>query len=113
MHDPWWRYAKFAFQVRRRHADGNIYDHRWHMQRPGAVSHTRFMAKAIYLMKIYMTRAQLPRNVLLLREHQQVERIATFVFFLYAKYFLQAMIPSAAPRLDLELWQNVHRFQVP
>lgn len=101
------------FQVRRRDANGGqIHLHAWQMQRPGAVSHARFMAKGIYFMKIYMTRHQLPRHVLLPRERQQVERVAKFTFFLYAKYFLQAMLPAAAPRLDLELWGDVQHFQV-
>lgn len=101
-----------SIQVRRRHADGHIYEPRWKLQKPGAVSHARFMAKAIYIMKMYMTRAQLPRNVVLPREQHQIERIAKFVFFVYAKYFLQSMVPLAAPRLDLEFWEDVHHFQV-
>lgn len=102
----------FHGRVRRRNAAGQVYDHAWRMQRPGAVSHARFMAKGIYLMKIYMTRHQVPANVLTPNERRQVERIAKFVFFLYAKYFLQAMIPAAAPRHDLELWENVQQFLV-
>jgi hypothetical protein len=86
--------------------------HVWQIERPGAVSHARFMAKAIYLMKIYMTRHQLPPHVLSNVERSQVERIAPFVFLVYAKYFLQAMLPSAAPRLDMNFWTDVHRFQV-
>ena len=66
------------------------------MQWSGAVSHARFMAKALYIMKIYMTCHQC----------QQVERITKFTFFLHAKYFLQAMLPAPAPHY-LELWENV------
>lgn len=105
-------FACWAFQVRRRNAAGHVYDHAWQMQRPGAVSHARFMAKAIYLMKIYMTRHQLPPAVLTNDERPQVERIAPFVFFIYGKYYLQTMLPAAAPRLDMEFWTDVHRFQV-
>ncbi len=82
------------------------------MQRPGAVSHARFMAKCIYIIKIFMTRHQLPRHVLSCQQHTQIERIAKFALFLYAKYFLQAMMPAAAPRLDLEFWEDVQHFQV-
>ena len=99
-------------QVHRRNAAGEIISHSWRLQRPKAVSHARFMAKGILIMKIYMTRHQLPSSVLFPQEREQVARIAKFVFFLYSKYFLEAMIPAAAPRLDLEFWTNVHHFQV-
>ena len=82
------------------------------MKRPGAVSHARFMAKAIYLIKIRMTLHQLPRDILSPRSHQKIVRIADFSLFLYAKYFLQAMLPAAAPRIDLEFWGNLQHFQV-
>ena len=98
--------------MQRRNLAEQVYDHAWKMQRPGAVSHARFMAKAIYLMKIYITRHQLPLAVLTNRERPQIERIAPFVFFIYGKYYLQTMLPAAAPRLDMEFWTDVHHFQV-
>ena len=78
----------------------------------GAVSTARFMGRALYFMKIEMTKRQVPEDVISDDEKQQVARISKFTFFLYAKYFLQAMVPAAAPRYDLQFWEDTHQFQL-
>ena len=100
----------FGGKVQRVNTNGVPYDHTWKMQQPGAVSHARFMSKAIYIMKILMTHHQLPLNVLSEEEKYQIEYISNFFFFIYAQYFLQVMVSSVAPRLDLAFWENVHHF---
>ena len=51
----------FGGRVQRRDANGLLYNHTWKMQRPGAVSHARFMSKAIYMMKIFATSSTPPQ----------------------------------------------------
>ena len=100
----------FGGTVRRSGGNRDPYDHAWTMKRPGAVSHARFIAKAIYLIKINMTSHQLPMHVLTADQKFLVERVSKFVLFIYGKYFLQSMIPSSAPHLDLEFWESVYHF---
>lgn len=69
------------------------------------------MAKALYLCKIAMTAHQLP-NLLTAEETQHCKRMATFIAVLYAKYWLQAPLAAAAPRLDLQFWKDVKLFEV-
>ena len=57
-----------------------------------------------------MTCHQLPLNILTAEQKLLVGRVSKFVLFMYGKYFLQSMIPSSAPCLDLEFWENVHHF---
>ena len=49
-------------------------------------------------------------HVLTAEQKFLVERVSKFVLFIYGKYFLQSMIPSSAPRLDLEFWESVYHF---
>ena len=39
-----------------------------------------------------------------------VDRMAKFIAIFHAKYFLQAFLPSAAPRLDLAYWNDMVEF---
>ena len=103
--------AYFGGVVRRRGLDGTVYNHPWHMERAGAVSTARFMGRSLYFIKIEMTKHQLPETVISTEEKTEVGRVAKFTLFLYAKYFLQTMVPAAAPRLDLEFWRETHQFQ--
>ena len=101
----------FEGVVRRRGADGTPYHHDWHMERPGAVSTARFIGRALYFMKIEMTKHQIPESVVSNAEKDQIGRISKFTFFIYGKYFLQTMVPVAAPKYDLEFWTDTHQFR--
>lgn len=41
-----------------------------------------------------------------------IKRMAQFIALFYGPYFLQARLPTAAPRLDLELWNHMTTYQV-
>ena len=72
------------------------------MEQPGAFHHARFMAKAIYYVKMYMVLHQLNGNGLVTADQAaQVERMSRYIILLYARYFLQTALTSAAPSLDL------------
>ena len=79
------------------------------MEKAGACHHARFMAKALYLCKMAMTVHQLPDRA---EEAQAVKRMATFIAVHYAKYWLQAPLAVAAPRLDLQFWKDMKLFEV-
>ena len=70
------------------------------------------MAKAIYIVKIFMLQHQIPRGVMSQQELRAVNRMAQFIILFYGKAFLQSAIPCAAPRLDLEFWRHVVKYQV-
>ena len=72
------------------------------------------MAKAIYIIKIYMVLHQLPQGqgIISNQERRAVERMAQFLILFYGKYFLQSAISPAAPRLDLLFWRDMTRYQV-
>lgn len=82
------------------------------MMKPGAFHHARFMAKSLYLLKIAMLVDTLPPNFYRARQLAGVHQMAQFIALFHSRYFLQAMSPAAAPRLDLTLWQHMCRYQV-
>ena len=53
-----------------------------------------------------MTRDQFPRNIFTQRQKQMIR----LMLFLFAIYFLQAMIPTAASCLDLTFWNECRHF---
>ena len=81
------------------------------MERPGAFHHARFMAKSIYYLKMFMLTTQLLNRALITHlEANQIEKMATFIILMHAKYFLQTSLTTAAPRLDLEFWSNANGY---
>ena len=55
--------------------------------------------------EINVTKSWICEDVISNDEKHQVERVLKFVFFLYAKYFLQAMVPTALWH-DLQFWED-------
>jgi hypothetical protein len=64
---------------------------------PGALHQARWMAKAIYALKIYLFREQIK---LTSREQKGLENICLFVALMYAKYWHKAPLPTQAARND-------------
>ena len=60
------------------------------------------MAKAIYIVKLFMLKHQTPQTVISLQEVDTVNRMAMFIILLYRKDVLHSVIPAAALRHDLE-----------
>ena len=53
----------------------------------------------------------LPRGMVTPNEHEQIDRLAQYIALIHVPYFLQALLSSAAPRLDLALWQDVTEYE--
>ena len=83
------------------------------MQYPGAYDHVRFMAKAIYYIKMYMVLPQIIDKQLVDEiDILVIESMSKFIILLYGKYFLQTALTTEAPRLDLEFWKNSKRYEI-
>ena len=82
------------------------------MQLPGAYDHVRFMAKAIYYVKMFLLLPQLiERNLVDEIGVSVISRMSQFVILLYGRYFLETALTSSAPRLDLQFWRNAKRYE--
>ncbi|KAG0728657.1 hypothetical protein GWK47_003670 [Chionoecetes opilio] len=73
---------------------------------PGAYHMARWMAKAIYAVKIMLFHDQLEMSRW---ELAGIRRVAFFVTMVYAKYWNEAMIPSYAAKNDLDFITDVKR----
>ena len=72
---------------------------------PSSVSHARFMAKAIYYLKIQILRQQLTYKVSPVQQ-KEVSRMAEFVSIFYSVWFMRTALPAAAPHQDIKaFWQ--------
>lgn len=60
-----------------------------------------------------MLRDVLPAGLLTPRMKEEVVEMAEYITLFHAPHFLQARVASAAPRLDLEMWQLMTSYQVP
>lgn len=67
---------------------------------PGAFHHARWMAKAIYCLKIYLFREQFHLTT---REMNGIRDICQFVVRLYVRIWFCAPLPVSAPNLDFKL----------
>ena len=76
---------------------------------PGPDSHARWMGKCIGALKIALLGRQWQR--LGEEEERQIRQFATFVAVIYVKYWLQSPLPTAAPRLDLTLYDNILQYR--
>lgn len=79
------------------------------IRRPGADHHARFMAKAIYYLKIH-----LPQKFFHLRpkEVKEIKRMAIYIAVFYGKYFLQSSLTSSAPFNDLRFLCFMHQYSL-
>lgn len=74
---------------------------------PGAYHQARWMAKAIYAVKmtLFIDQLELPARV-----QQGLRQVALFVSLLYVKHWHEALIPEYAPKNDLELLQALNDY---
>ncbi len=90
-------------------------NHGFRMNAPGAQHNARFLASSIYIVKICLLGddpADFPDGFVDDAMLSDLKQMAEFIVIFYAPWFLQARIPSVAPRLDLELWNNMCRYEV-
>ena len=75
---------------------------------PGPTHRARWMAKAIYAIKLLLFHHQFK---LTSREQRAVKRICTFVVTAYVKAWFQAPVAVSAPNNDLLLLKALHAFK--
>ncbi|KAG0715703.1 hypothetical protein GWK47_011344 [Chionoecetes opilio] len=68
-------------------------------RQPGTYHHARWMANAIYALKIFMFRHQLDLTA---REEGGLRRLRLFISLAYVKQWNEAMVSNRAPLHDLE-----------
>ncbi|ESO10916.1 hypothetical protein HELRODRAFT_167432 [Helobdella robusta] len=71
---------------------------------PGAFHHARWMAKAIYSLKINLFREQFQLTIF---EKQGFHDICLFIINIYVKVWLDAPKPALAPNQDLQLLKSL------
>jgi len=74
---------------------------------PGAMHHARWMAKAIYSLKIYMFQDQF---VLTAAEKKGVTDISLFVALIYSRYWNEAPVAERAPFNDARLLAQIQAY---
>ena len=70
-------------------------EERFRFYMPGPVHHARFMAKALYYLKMYLLLDHIPG--LTKENKEEISDMAMFVSIFYAKWFLRAELPAASP----------------
>ena len=93
--------------VSRKRKHGGVVQLPFVMRHPGAFHQARFLSKALYLIKISMMINVVPESVVPMDKRQSVDRMARFIAIFHAKYFLQAFLPTAGARLDLQYWKDM------
>lgn len=83
----------------------SIPNYKFHV--PHACSHSRWMAKIIYSMKIFLFRRQVH---LTKGEIKRLEDICLFICLIYVKPWIQCCITSNAPYNDLQLMKELVRY---
>ena len=78
------------------------------MRRPGACHHARFLAQAIYHIKMVLLCGEFNMCA---RIKRAVLALTQFIVLIYGKYFLQCPLAVAAARLDRQLWQDLVAYQ--
>ena len=64
------------------------------------VYHARWMAKALYCIKIWLFKQQFQ---LTKREQKGIEDVCLFIVLVYVKAWFSAPLPTSAPRNDLAM----------
>ena len=83
-----------------------------HWRAPGPVNHTRWMAKLLYSMKIYLFRNQRHVFKLTTKEEAQLQRILLFRALLYTKSWTEASLAADDPGCDLMIWKDLVKYEV-
>lgn len=75
---------------------------------PGALHRARWMAKILYILKIFLYRKQLNVEK---KEVQKLERFLVFVVTIYIEHWFKCQSPSRAPRNDLNLLKSLINYK--
>ncbi|KAL4720394.1 hypothetical protein ACJJTC_002056 [Scirpophaga incertulas] len=77
-------------------------------RRPAGLHRARWMARALYCLKIYLFKHQLK---LTKKDEKAVREICIFTVMIYIKYWFQASTSQSAPRNDLQLLKDLKAFE--
>ncbi|KYM94609.1 hypothetical protein ALC62_14760 [Cyphomyrmex costatus] len=80
-------------------------------KKPGANQHARWMAKAIYCLKLFIFKDELFKNARKSREVTELRQICIFIVLFYVKIWFTAFNAFQAPLNDLTLIQDLIRFK--
>ncbi|XP_076674663.1 uncharacterized protein LOC143372399 [Andrena cerasifolii] len=75
---------------------------------PGAFHHARWMAKAIYILKIYLFREEFSLSP---EEMVGIKDICIFISSLYIEVWFNVPVPEKAPHQDLRFVQQLYAYQ--
>ena len=75
---------------------------------PGAFHHARFMAKLIYVLKLYLFRVQL---ILLESEHESIIELCNFLIHIYVRAWFLCPMVTIAPAEDLDLLYRLELYK--
>ncbi len=84
----------------------------FNMRHPGALHHARFLMIAINILKLAMLFDVLPPGLLTPAMKPLIDRMAEYIAIFHIPWFLQALLPEPAPRLDLQLWHDMIAYEV-
>ena len=76
--------------------------------RPGACHHARWMANAIYCLKMYIFREVYPLPI---EQEKAMLDVCLFVVFVYISYWYRAPLPIMAPSKDLNLLKTLCEYR--
>ena len=79
----------------------------FHLCQPG--NYPRFMGKSLYMMKLFVLSLVFPGMIP--RQREALERLVQFIVILYVRYFLTGSMPAPAPRLNIQLWYDMHVYR--
>ena len=79
----------------------------YHLQRPGADHHARWMSKCIYVLKICLVRHQLKLHYTM---KKKVEKMSLFIIFPYLQYWFTTPSLTSAASNDLLLYKSLLKF---
>lgn len=80
-------------------------------KRPGANHHARWLAKAIYSLKIFLFKDQFFKNPDISRDVKSLRQICIFIVLFYVKAWFTAPNAIDAPNHDLSLLQDLKKFE--
>lgn len=75
---------------------------------PGACHHARWMAKAIYSLKLFLFRKEFKLTV---KETKSLAEICPFIINVYLKAWFTAPCAAKAPNHDFEFLKRLHKYE--
>ena len=97
-------------RLTRKRKNGTLSYPEFRMRYPGAFTYARFLAKSLYLIKMSMMLDVIPEEIIPAEKRNSVDQMVLFIVLFHARYFLQAFLPAAAPRLDLQYWCDMREY---